>query len=149
MEVLTSISIKIKANWAKLIEKLENRGFLNKKCKLSVIARLLTLGPVDIIKYFNRVFSSYLFFFKYLNDLSKTKKRLYWYFKFCLASTFKAKFKFSTRIQVFNSYTNNLKCIDFNGEEIYFITASSSDNLKKSFLTNKFIENTFKRLNQT
>jgi hypothetical protein len=76
-----------------------------------------------------------------VDDFNRTKRRFYWYFKYSLVSTLKEKFKLGSRKQVFDRYTKDLKCIDSRGNEVCFTTDSYIDNLRRSFLINKVVEN--------
>jgi hypothetical protein len=122
---------------------------LNKKHRPAAVKRLFTLGTANIIKYLNQVLLNYLSFFRCVDDFNYFKRRLYWYFKFSLVSTLKAKFKLGSRIEVFEKYTQDLKCLDAKSKEICFVSASFINSLKRNYFINKPVKKLDKFLNRT
>jgi group II intron reverse transcriptase/maturase len=147
--VKMELPINVRINWKTIIERLKIKGFLNKKNRPSSVARLMTLGTADIIKYFCSVLHGYLSYFRCVDDFNAAKSRFYWYFKYSLVSTLKAKFKLGGRSKVFHRYGPHIQCLDRKGKEINFIKWEEVKKMKKSFLINTPIENPHKLLNTT
>ena len=76
-DICRVLPIHIKVNWLILNVQLRTRGFLNKKFRPGVVARLTSLGAADIIKYFNQVLHSYLSFFRCVDDFTYVKARFF------------------------------------------------------------------------
>jgi hypothetical protein len=119
---------------------LKNKGILNKKYKPAAIKHLLALGTANIIRYLNKILLNYLSFFRCVDDFNYFKRRLYWYFKFSLVSTLKAKFKLGSKTEVFEKYTQDLKCLDEKSKEICFVSAAFVNSLKRNYFINKPVE---------
>lgn len=147
--VLMNLPINLKINWEIIVKRLKARGFLNKKGHPASVARLMSLNVPNIIKHFTSALNGYLSYFRCADDFNKAKNRFYWYFKYSLVSTIKAKFKLGSRPQVFKKYGQDLKCVDRKGKEVKFIEWKNIKNLKRSFLTNLPILDTDKILKTT
>ena len=147
--VLVNLPISLKINWENVVKRLKAKGLLNKKGRPASVARLMTLGVSDIIKYFLAAFNGFISYFRCVDDFNSAKSRLYWYFKYSLVSTIKAKFKLGSRPQVFQKYGSDIKCLDSKGREINFIKWEDVKKLKKSFLINTSTEDLTKILNTT
>jgi group II intron reverse transcriptase/maturase len=147
--VLMNLPINLKINWEIIVKRLKARGFLNKKGRPASVARLMSLNVADIIKHFASALNGYLSYYRCADDFNKAKNRFYWYFKYSLVSTIKAKFKLGSRSQVFKKYGQDIKCMDRKGKEVKFIEWKNIKNLKRSFLINLPIEDINKILNTT
>ena len=147
--VLVNLPIKLKVNWDVIDERLKNRGFLNKKGRPASVARLTTLGLSDLIKHFLHVLCSYLSYYRCADNFNQAKNRFYWYFKYSLVSTIKAKQKLGSRAKVFCKYGSDISCLDNKGREISFLKSEDIKRLKKSFLINTQFEDLNKILNTT
>lgn len=134
--VLVNLPIKLKVNWDDIVERLKNKGFLNKKGQPASVARLTTLRLSDLIKYFLSALHGYLSYYRCADDFNQVKNRFYWYFKYSLVSTIKAKQKLGGRAKVFFKYGPNISCLDSKGREISFLKSEDLKRIKKSFLIN-------------
>jgi group II intron reverse transcriptase/maturase len=133
---LMNLPIKLKANWDNIVGNLKNKGFLNKKGQPASVARLMTLGLPDLIKYFLSALHGYLSYYRCADDFNQVKNRFYWYFKYSLVSTIKAKQKLGGRAKVFLKYGPNISCLDSKGREISFLKSEDLKRINKSFLIN-------------
>jgi Type II intron maturase len=79
------------------------------------------------------MFYSYLTYYKCADDFKSVKSRFYWYFKYSLVSTIKAKLKLGGRGKVFKRYGLDIKCLDSKGKEINFIKEKELKKLKRTF----------------
>lgn len=104
----------------------------------------MSLGVSSIIKYFNSVLNSYLSFFKCADDFKVAKTRFYWYFKYSLVSTLKAKLKYVSRRQVFQRYGFDITCLNYQGNKINFVKWNDIKKLKKEYLINNNNKELFK-----
>ena len=147
--VLTDLPIQVRVNWKMVMARLKSKGFLNKKGRPSSVARLMSLGVADIIKYFCSVFHGYISYYRCADDFNTVKSRLYWYFKYSLVSTIKAKLKLGGRSKVFKRYGSDIKCLDRHGKVINFVQWEDIKKLKRSFLINTPVENPHEVLNTT
>jgi retron-type reverse transcriptase len=146
---LMDLPINIRVNWEMIIKRLKSRGFLNKKGRPSSVARLMTLTVPELVKYFRSVLCGYLTYYQCVDDFKSVKSRFYWYFKYSLVSTIKAKLKLEGRGKVFKRYGSDIKCLDSKGKEINFIRWEEAKKLKRTFLINLPEENPDKFLNTT
>ena len=133
---LVDLPLNIRVDWRPILEKLKMKGVLNKKGRPASVARLMTLNVSDIIKYFNSVLNGYLSFYRCADDFKVAKSRFYWYFKYSLVSTLKAKLKFGSRRKVFKRYGENITCLDRQGKEVSFIKWEEVKKLNKNYLIN-------------
>jgi hypothetical protein len=136
---LVPLTIQIRVDWTSIHLKLQQRGFLNHKCRPAAVFKILSLGVANIIKYFNKVLWRYIFYYKCVDDFVKARARFFWYFKMSLVSTLKAKFKLSGKRKVFDKYPD-LKCLDSKNNTVQFIKWESIKSLKRDFLVNQSIE---------
>lgn len=97
-----NLPLNIRVDWRPILENLKMKGILNKKGRPANVARLMTLNVFDIIKYFNSTLNGYLSFYRRADDFKVAKTRFYWYFKYFLVSTFKAKLKLGSRRKILN-----------------------------------------------
>lgn len=98
--------------------------------------QLLTLPTYNIIKYFVSVLTGYLSFYRCADDFKVAKSRFYWYLKYSLVSTLKAKFKFGGRRKVFQRYGQNITDTDRTGKGVSFIKWEDLKKLTKAYLIN-------------
>jgi Type II intron maturase len=131
------------------MKRLESKCFLNKKGRLSSVARLMTLTVPDIVTYFRSVLYGYLAYYRCADDFKSVRSRFYWYLKYSLVSTIKAKLKLGSRAKVFECYGSDIKCLDFKGKEINFIKEKELNKLERTFLINLPENNPNKLLNST
>ena len=143
------LPINLRVNWKTVVERLKSRGILNKKGRPSSVARLMTLTVPELIKYFRQVFYGYLTYYQCADDFKSVKNRFYWYFKYSLVSTIKAKLKLGGRGKVFKRYGSDIKCLNSSGKEVNFIKSEELRKLKRTFLINLSQENPDKLLNTT
>lgn len=143
------LPIQVRVNWNIVIERLKSKGFLNKKGRPSSVARLMTLGVFDLVKYFRLALHGYLTYFRCADDFPSVRNRFYWYFKYSLVSTIKAKLKLGGRSKVFQRYGSDIKCLDRDGKEITFCKWEDIKKLKRNFLINSPIESPDKVLKTT
>ena len=133
---LIDLPINLRVNWKMIIERLKSRGFLNKKGRPSSVARLMTLTVPEIVKYFRSALYGYLTYYQCVDDFNSAKSRFYWYFKYSLVSTIKAKLKLGGRGKVFKRYGSDITCQNSNGKEVHFIKWEELKKLKRTFLIN-------------
>ena len=143
------LPINLRVNWEMIVERLKSRGFLNKKGRPSSVARLMTLTVPELVKYFRLAFYGYLTYYQCVDDFNSVKSRFYWYFKYSLVSTIKAKLKLGGRGKVFNRYGSDIKCLDSDGKEVNFINWEELKKLKRTFLINLPEGSSDKLLNRT
>lgn len=134
--VLMDLPFQIRVDWRPILEKLTMKGVLNKKGRPASVARLMTLCVSDIIKYFNSVLVGYLSYYRCADDFKAAKSRFYWYLKYSLVSSLKAKFKMGSRRKVFERYGQDITYVDRQGKEVSFSKWEDVKKLTKTYLVN-------------
>jgi len=134
--VLIDWPLNIRVYWRPILEKLKMKGVLNKRGRPASVVRLMQLNVSDIIKHFNSALNAYLSFYRCADDFNVAKSRFYWYFKYSLVSTLKAKLKFGSRRKVFSCYSKNITCLDRQGKEVSFTKWEVVKKLNKNYLIN-------------
>lgn len=89
------------------------------------------------------------FYYRCADDWNQVKSRFYWYFKYSLVSTLKAKLKFASRFKIFCKYGHDISCLEHKNFAINFSKWENLKRLEKNFLVNIKFKDSNKISNMT